>query len=297
MIGAKVLMALGLAATTLTGAAAATGALPGPAQGAVATVVNALSPFDIPTGDDGASVVAGVDLGGGQSPESGAHVDATAPGGSASVAGGGPGSTATAAGGPGGGGSAGATANLTGPTLSSLPLPDVPGIPGVTDILDNLPVDVPDCASSIIDPNTGNLLVAPGQLAAEVLECVRSMVPAGAIPASVSQCLTSILGSLQGVLGGGVPSGVPSIDIASCVPVDVSPCVSSIVSSFGTNPMAIVRKLGSFSNLANLLNTGALDGCVPVSASECVASILDAFRSGTVGGGVRLDLSACLPTS
>ena len=47
-----------------------------------------------------------------------------------------------------------------------------------------------------------------------------------------------------------MPSGVPSIDISSCVPVDVSPCVSSILGSFGTNPMAIVAKLGSFGNLA-----------------------------------------------
>jgi hypothetical protein len=158
-------------------------------------------------------------------------------------------------------------------------------------------VEIANCASSIIDPATGNLLVAANQLASKVLECVRSMVPAGTIPSSVSRCLTSILNSLQGVLGGGVPSGVPSIDISSCVAVDVSPCVNSIVGSVGTNPMAILGKLGNFSDFAGLFDVGSLNGCVPVSAAQCVSSILGSFSSGNVAGGVRLDLSACLPAS
>lgn len=291
---AKALMALGLAATTLTGAGAATGSLPGPAQDAVAGVVNAVSPLDIPTSDEGGDLVAGVKIGGG--PEASAHVDANADAGAASIDAGGSASTGAGSGATANGSaSAGGTTPLTPPGLPSVPgVPDLPSIPGLPDVLGNLPIEVPDCASSIIDPASGKLLVAPNQLAAKVLDCVKSMVPAGTIPSSISQCLTSVLNSLQGVLGGGVPSGVPSINLSSCAPVDVSPCVSSILSSVGTNPLAIVSNLGSLSNLTNLFNVDDLTGCVPVNATQCVSSILGAFTSGNV---TNIDLSACLPTS
>jgi hypothetical protein len=290
---AKALIALGLMATTVTGAGAATGALPGPAQSAVASVVNAISPLDIPTGDDGGSVVAGVNIAGGPA-DSGVSVDASTPAGSSADAGV---SGSAGSGNSGGRGSAGGTAAVTPPDLSSVPVPNLPDVPGLPELLGSLPVDIPRCATSIIDPATGNLLVAPDQLASKVMECVKSMVPAGSIPPSVSRCLTSLLSSLQGVLGGGVPSGVPSLDVSSCVPVDVSPCVESIVGAVGANPMAIIGNLGSLPDLAKLFDVGALDGCVPVSAAECVSSILGSFGSGNVTSGIRLDLSACLPAS
>jgi hypothetical protein len=50
-LAAKAALALGIATATVTGAGAA-GVLPGPAQHAVATVVNAVSPLDIPDTSD-----------------------------------------------------------------------------------------------------------------------------------------------------------------------------------------------------------------------------------------------------
>ena len=293
---AKVLTAIGLAATTVTGAGAATGALPGPAQGAVASVVNAISPLDIPTGDDDGSLVAGVDLGGGPGADTGFHADASVPAGSSSADAGVSGAAGSGNGNLGGRGPASDTAAVTAPDLSSVPVPNLPDV-GLPDLLENLPIDIPDCATSIVDPATGKLLVAPNQLASKVVDCVKSMVPGGTIPPPVSQCLTSILSSLQGVLGGGVSSGVPNLDISSCVPVDVSPCVESIVGAVGANPMAIIGNLGNLPDFAKLFDVGSLEGCVPVSAAKCVSSILGSFRSGSASNGIELDLSACLPAS
>lgn len=282
----KVFLALGIGAASVTATGAA-GALPGPAQHVVAGVVNTVSPLHIPdvssTSTTGVQAVVGT--------PAGANAQA-----SGTVSGTGASATADAG------------TSATGP--SALPgLPPVPQLPSglpvpvptLPDVGGSLPVPVPSCVASIVDPSTGHLLVAPAELSSKVLACVQSIVPAGTLPTSVSSCLTSVLGELQGLMGGGVPSGVPSLNVSGCVPVDASACVSSVVGAVGSNPLSLLgnlANLGNLTNLANAANLGNLPGCVPVNASTCVSSILGAVGSaGSSAGTVpHIDLSACLPT-
>jgi hypothetical protein len=286
-IPAKVLMALGITMTGLTAGAGA-GALPGPVQQTVAGVVNTVTPLQLPTGHGtaGAEVVAVGVPGGGEGQTSATVGGGTSTGSVSTSAGGG---AAVAA--P---GKNGVQATGDASTDGSLPLPDgLPVSPG--DPLHNLPVQVPSCVSSIIDSATGHVLPAPSALASQVLNCVTQLAPAGTIPAGVSNCITSLLGSVGNAVGGGVPTSVPTLNVSSCVPVDVSQCVSSIMGKFG-NPAAILGNLGNLGNLfhlGNLTDLTNLPGCVPFNLDKCVSSILGAAP----GGLATVNLSSCVPAN
>jgi hypothetical protein len=296
-IPAKVLMCLGITMTGLTAGAGA-GALPGPLQGTVAGVVNTVMPFQLPDGGSGATTTVAGSLGTpGGTEQAGASVGVDASSGAASV---GAGANASGAAGAAGGsvgvgaqGSAGADADAGGSV--DLPVPGLPVSP--TDLLHNLPVQVPSCVSSIID-SAGHVMPQPAALASQVLSCVTQLAPAGSIPPAVSNCLTSLLNSVSATVGGGVPTSLPTLNVSSCVPVDVSQCVSSIMSHFA-NPTAILSNMGSLGNLTNLFNLGnltnltSLPGCVPFNLDHCVSSILGAAP----GGLATVDLSACVPAN
>jgi hypothetical protein len=304
-LAGKVLLALGMGAAGVTATGAA-GALPGPAQHAVAGVVNAVSPLHIPTGDGtgGAGGTFAAALHGGQTP---AGVR-TSVGGTGTATAGAQGSTAEESSAT----ASTSTAAKVSPNLAGLSpaLPSLPSLPVSFPGAGSLPAGVPTCVTSIVDPSTGHLLVPPAQLSAAVLACAKSLVPTGSLPGPVASCLTSVLGSLQGLVGGGVPTGVPNVDVRSCVPVDVSTCVSSVVGAVGANPMALlgnVGNLGTLTGLSGLLgqvgglgglaDLARLPGCVPVDPGACVSSILGSVGAGVPNGGVpKIDLSACLPT-
>lgn len=310
----------GLAGVTAVGAA---GALPGPAQHAVANVINTVTPFNLPTGDSSVSITAGAN------PTPGASAGVTAGGADANASASTSGASASA------GTTAPTTAGATATANASLPTPTVPTIPGLSGLpglsalpgLNNLPVQIPACVKDIIDLKTGQPKIPLNQISTQVIACVRSLMsmsatslPTGQLPAGLSQCVNSILGMLGSV--GTNPGAVPNItgvDFTKCVPIDVTKCMTSIMSMFsrfipggffgfggsaGTSG-GTATATGGFSipGLSGL----DLSGCLPFSLDACLNSLLSMAGNlpGVATGGIpglgasalpgNLNLSACVP--
>ena len=316
----------GLAGVTAIGAA---GALPGPAQDAVATVINTVSPFDIPTGASPASITAnpsgaGVKV---ETPAGDVNVNASASG--ANVAVGATPPTPKAPAPP-----TTAAANGNANAQVSVPRPSVPAIPGLSGPglsglpgLNGLPVQVPACIRDIVDVNTGQPRVPLSQVAPKVIACVRSLMsvsatslPTGQLPAGLSSCVNSILGMLGTV--GTNPGAVPNItgvDFNSCVPIDVTKCMTSIMNMFTS---FVPGGFFGFGGSAGTTGGGAtaaggfgipflsgfdLSACMPFSLETCLSSLLGMAGNlpGVATGGIPglgrgalpgdLNLSACVP--
>ena len=298
----------GLVGVTGLGAA---GALPGPAQDAVAGVVNTVTPFDLPTAEgDGEATVSvpvpvpgvdvGVTVGTGQ-----ASTSVTAgPGGiGASAAGGANASTAAR--------TSGATTGARGDASVNVPAPTIPTIPNLPN-LGNLPIDVPACVKDIVDVRTGQPKVPLDQISTQVVNCVKTlMATSGAsLPAGVSQCVNSILAMVAGAAPGSVPN-ITGLDVSKCVPVDVTKCMSSVMGMFSNLPGlggSSGAGTGGGFNLPSLGNFD-LSGCVPFSLDACLSSLLGmagnlpnvgtggipGLGAGTVPSLGSLNLAACVP--
>lgn len=305
----------GLVGVTGLGAA---GALPGPAQDAVASVVNTVSPFNLPTadGEGGAAVSTSLPIPGGNvdvSVGTGTNGNRT----STSVSAGAAGATA----------SAGATTKsngggtaTTGNASANVPAPTIPNIPGLPN-LGNLPVQVPTCVSDIVDVRTGQPKVPLGQISTQVANCVRSLISTSgtALPAGIAQCVESILSMVSGVAPGAVPN-ISTLDVSKCVPVDVTKCMSSVMGMFRNLPGFNLGFGGSAgttggsagatggSNVPFMGNVD-LSGCVPFNLDGCLSSLLGmagnlpnvntggipGLGTGTIPSLGSLDLSACVP--
>lgn len=300
-MGAKI--AAGVSASLLgITAAGAAGALPGPAQNAVASVVGALTPFDLPGGssDDG-----------GTNASVAASADHTTPGGQAAAGGDAVGPSVhaqTQANGPGGSDAKGSAAvggddsddgdsSATGQVSAGLPslagVPSLPGLPGLP--------DVPSCATELIDPATGRVIALPTQVTADVINCVKTLVADLPLPLGMDQCVSNVLDYVSGVVGtGGVPTAVPGFDFSACVPVDVSKCMSSIFNSMPGFGGGIPGLGGGIPGLGGNLPIPQIDleGCLPFNMDKCISSILGAvpgLASGVPTGVPNLDLSSCVP--
>ena len=310
-LGGKIAAGVSASLIGLTTAGAA-GALPGPAQGAVAGVINTVTPFSITDGSDGTAgggaqagvqalgtdsgVKANVSTGTNDGAAEGAgQAGVTVPGGSVTVTGSGGAS-------PTGGDASGSGQVAAGlPDLSSLPgLPDLGSLPG----LDGLPV--PPCVSDLLQLAPGQPLTVPTQITGEVLNCVRTVIDSVPLPAGVDQCVDSVLDYATTVVGnGGVPTGLPMFDVSTCVPVDISACMSSIFSSLpglgGGIPfmgnLPIPWFGGGSGDFMSMIPD--LEGCMPFDLDGCLSSLLNSMpglASGTLPTGVpNLDLSNCTP--
>ena len=305
----------GLVGVTGLGAA---GALPGPAQDAVATVVNTVTPLNLPTDDRGGAAVTtslpvpGVDVGVTVGTGTTGNKSTT------SVSGGADGPTATA----------GATSKSTGGTtgaagnaLVDLPTPSVPGLPNLPNLPDlpNLPVQMPTCVTEIVDVRTGQPKVPLGQISTKVASCVRSLIAtSGApIPAGVNQCVDSILSMVAGVTPGAVPN-ITGLDVSKCVPVDVTRCMSSVMGMFQNLPGFGVGFGGSANSTGGSTSGGPsipffgnvdLPGCMPFDLDGCLSSLMGmaanlpnvntggipGLGSGTIPSLGSLNLSSCVP--
>ncbi|MFP5319878.1 MAG: hypothetical protein ACLGI2_16490 [Acidimicrobiia bacterium] len=305
----------GLVGVTGLGAA---GALPGPAQDAVATVVNTVSPFNLPTtgGEGGGAVSVSLPVPGGDVDVTvGTGTDGNKTTSSASAGTGG----ATASAGTttkSNGGGTGTTANAS----AGLPTPAIPNLPNVPN-LGNLPVPVPTCVSDIVDVRTGQPKVPLGQISTQAANCVRSLIATSgaALPAGVSQCVDSILSMVSGVAPGAVPD-IAGLDVNKCVPVDVTKCMSSVMGMFRNLPGANLGFGGSAGTTGgsagatggfNVPFMGNLDlsGCMPFNLDACLSSLLGmagnlpnvntdgipGLGAGTVLSLGSLNLSACVP--
>lgn len=314
----------GLAGVTAVGAA---GALPGPAQTAVAHVINTVTPFNLPDGDTSVSISAGTNP---ATPGAGAGIKVDTPAGGVDAKANA--STAGVNASAGAGAStpsttAGATADAG--AKASVPTPNVPnlsGLPGLSG-LNGLPVPVPACVKDIIDLKTGQPKVPLNQISAQVIACVKSLmstatasVPAGQLPAGLNQCVSSILGMLGSV--GTNPGSVPSltgVDLSKCVPIDVTKCMTSIMGMFkGFIPGGGLGFGGSAGTSGASASAGGgfgipglsgldLSGCLPFNLDACLDSLLGMAGNlpGAATGGVpglgagtvpsNLNLSACVP--
>ena len=305
----------GLVGVTGLGAA---GALPGPAQDAVASVVNTVTPLNLPTsdGDGGAAVstslpVPGVDVG--------VTVDTRAAGNKTT--------TSVSSGAGGAAASAGATTKSTGGTTGAsgnasvnLPTPTIPNIPGVPN-LGSLPVQIPTCVTDIVDVRTGQPKVPLSQISTKVVSCVRSLISTAGvpIPAGISQCVDSILSMVTGVTPGSVPN-ITGLDVNKCVPVDVTKCMSSVMGMFQNLPgfnLGFGGSTGTTGGSAsatggfNIPFFGNMDlsGCMPFNLDGCLSSLLGmagnlpnvntggipGLGAGTIPSLGSLNLSSCVP--
>lgn len=314
----------GLAGLTAAGAA---GALPGPAQHAVATVINSVSPLNIPDGKSSATVSANVNpTGPSVSAEAGANTPAGSTGAGATVSPSNVSASANAGtGAPGPSANANAGANVSTPGIPGLPgnLSNLPG-------LSNLPVQIPQCVKDIVDVKTGQPKVPLGQIATQVIACVKSLISMSTaqLPAGANQCVSSILGLVGSISTN--PGSVPNLagfDWSQCVPVDVTKCMSSVIGmmqgfmgfipGFGAGASAGAGGSGANANagagvgipgMPNLSNFVPA-GCLPFDLNACLSSIFSMAGNlpGVPTGGVpglgagslpnigNIDLSKCVP--
>lgn len=305
-VGAKVAAGVGVAVVGVSAAGAA-GALPGPAQRAVASVVQAVTPFELPSGKASTTITAHTPVG-----------DLSA---KVAVGIGAGGATAKV--------KAGASIPVPSipvptvpkPTVPSIPLPSVPkpivpavpvprvpvptvpSVPGVQlpglPSLPSLPgLNVlPECLRGILDPVTGNPLVALSGIPNQVMACVQTLVGQGVVPAAARQCVTQVMGVVRQVTSAR-PGQVPSLtgfDVGGCSPVDVSKCLSSV---FGM-VQGILGSVGGgglpVPNLAGL----DLRGCLPFNLDVCLNSVIHVVPglpgSSSTSAGTSLNLASCVP--
>ena len=309
----------GLVGVTGLGAA---GALPGPAQDAVAGVVNTVTPFNLPTAEGGSDADVSVTL-----PVPGVDVGVTA---GTGTTGNDRTSTSVSAGASGAAASAGTSTKSTGNNAGArgdatvnVPAPTVPAIPNLPTIpnLGNLPVEIPACVKDIVDVRTGQPKVPLGQISTQVVNCVKTlMATSGAsIPTGVSQCVSSILSMVAGATPGSVPN-ITGLDVSTCVPVDVTKCMTSVMSMFTKLPGFNLGFGGSAGTGGATGGAGGgfsipfmgnldLSGCVPFSLDACLSSLLGmagnlpnvntggipGLGAGTVPSLGSLNLSSCVP--
>ncbi len=301
-------------------AAGAAGALPGPAQDAVAGVIEAVSPFDLPTvssGEGEASIAVSVD-GGAGAPSiqvtvgtDGVHVSTSGlPTGEANV-------------------------SLPGASTPSAPLPGVslPSVPGLSNV-SGLPglagtgsLPIPACVKDIVDVETGQPRVPLSQISPQVISCVKTLIStSGAqLPGAVGDCVSSILDMIGSAAPGSVPS-LSGFNFGTCAPIDVTKCMSSISGMLQNLPGAG----GNFGNLTQLAGSWAgffggsggtgvssipglsgfdFSGCMPFNLDACLSSIftmvgnlpglglgdVPGLGAGTVPSLGSLNLGACVP--
>ena len=283
----------GLVGVTGLGAA---GALPGPAQDAVANVVNTVTPFNLPTGG-GAAVTSSL-------PVPGVDVTVSTADTTTSVAAGGSGPAPAA--------SAAASAQANGgPTTPSGTAAGTAA--GNLPDLANLPI--PACVSEIVDVNTGQPKVPLSQVSTKVVQCVKTLMATSgaAMPAGVSRCVESILAMVAGAAPGpnvtapGPGRNVAGLDVSTCVPVDVTRCMSSVMGMVQNLPGLSAGAGGGF-NVPSFDNLD-LTGCMPFNLDACLSSLLSmagnlpnvgtggipGLGAGTVPSAGSLNLSTCVP--
>lgn len=268
------------AAATMSVAGAAAGVLPGPAQGAVAGVVNAMSPLNL-HGDDptGAAdtALAQVDKALTSVPVP-VPVPAPIPSG------------------------APAASTSAGPKLP-VPVPSLPNIPAVAiPSIANLPVEVPvslpACVTNLIPTGT---TPDPTRLLAQIPGCITSVLGSAGMPVDVSRCVAAVLATVNGVLSPGSMGSLPQLNMSACMPFDTSACTSNTVSAVAPAGMAsmpfvgdmISRMFAGFGGLPGLSN---VPGCLPFDIGRCITSIVGNVPGLASGGVPDIDLSACLPT-
>jgi hypothetical protein len=277
----------GLVGVTGLGAA---GALPGPAQDAVANVVNTVTPFNLPTGG-GAAVTSSL-------PVPGVDVTVSTADTTTSVAAGGSGPAPAA--------SAAASAQANGG-------PTTPSGTAAGTAAGNLPI--PACVSEIVDVNTGQPKVPLSQVSTKVVQCVKTLMATSgaAMPAGVSRCVESILAMVAGAAPGpnvtapGPGRNVAGLDVSTCVPVDVTRCMSSVMGMVQNLPGLSAGAGGGF-NVPSFDNLD-LTGCMPFNLDACLSSLLSmagnlpnvgtggipGLGAGTVPSAGSLNLSTCVP--
>lgn len=223
----KILAAVSAAFVGLTAAGAA-GALPGPAQNVVAGAVEAVTPFDLPGGSGTVDVEVGIGPGGPGVSAEGEVTAGTGGTGLPPV----PGvATPTIP--------DGSLPDVSLPDLPDLPdlpvpdvnvppdlpVPSVPDVPGLPD-LSGLPVvgDLPlpadvvsACLQGVIDPVTGEPLVALSSVSGQVIACVNELIAGGVVSAEVVPCLSQVLG-VFGQPGVAEGSALTGVDLSACVP-------------------------------------------------------------------------------
>lgn len=322
-----------LAGLTGITAAGAAGALPGPAQHAVADVINTISPINlIPDTSPNATVTVNA------SPSSpGVSVDVNTGGSPTTTAAPAPSGSSTGAkasvGAGTSGASAGASANVT--------TPSIPGLPNIGGLTGNLPgagaVQIPSCVKDIVDLKTGQPKVPLSQVSSLVVNCVKTLMGSSnkTLPAGIGQCVNSILGMVGNVTPGSTPN-ISGLDINSCIPVDVTKCMSSVMSmvqgfipgftGFGGSASggASTGAGGTNANASGFFGMGGipglgggvpglssinLAGCVPFNLDSCLSSLFNMAGNlpGVTTGGVpglgsgalpsvgSLNLGSCVP--
>lgn len=303
-------------------AAGAAGALPGPAQDAVAGVIEAVTPFDLPTGPLGEGEAAfAITVNGGSGTPS-VEVTLGTDGVGLSTGGLPTGETNT---------------SLPGATTPSVPNVSVPSVPGLPDLaglpgLPGLPgtgsLPIPDCVKDIVDLNTGQPKVPLSQISPQVINCVKTLIStAGAqLPAGVSDCINSIL-SMAGSAGPGSVPNLSGFNFGSCAPVDITQCMSSMTGMLQNLPSGGTGSVSDLTNLAGSfggffggsgggggssvpgLSGFDFSGCVPLSLDGCLSAIfsmagnlpglglggIPGLGSGAVPSAGSLNLGSCVP--
>lgn len=286
----------GIAAVATMGVAgAAAGVLPGPAQNAVATAVNAATPFQFPGTD---AVNGAVEHATGQIPK--VDVPKVVPPSVPSVS--------VDVGAKAGSTSAGAGAKVAPSATPAVPNVGVPSLPpvAVPPAVGGLIKNLPACVTNLVP--TGGGVPDPAKLATQIPACIPQVLAAAGLPVDVAKCIASVLGSIGGASGmttGSVPS-IGSLKLSSCVPVDATKCVSSMLGLLANLPgvsggfPGFAGAIPGFGSIPGLSNVA---GCVPMNVSACINSITSAVGALPTTGGVptpgslaKLDLSACMPT-
>ena len=285
-VPAKVLV---VASTLLVGVstAAAAGALPTPAQHAVAAAVHSITPVELPGVNTNATTSANVNaklpVAGNVTAGVGANVNTGTSGGTASgakanasVSAGANAKVAGNTAGVSAGVTAGAGAN-TGKAASTTASTALSTVAKARAAMTS-------CLSSVINA-TGQPLMALGTIVPTLLACVKSAIGTLPIPSVASSCVSGLLNSLGSlpVIG----SGTGQINLAGCLPIDLSTCLQAALGAvggvltgslgLGTLPTTIATCASSIVNgVLNLLNntagqaTGTLGHLSGVGASVSV---------------------------
>lgn len=273
------------AAVTMSVAGAAAGVLPAPAQGAVAGVVNAVSPLNLATGNSTAAVdtaLTHVDQAMGSVPVPVpvpvpvTAASATTPAASAST-------------------SAGTKAPVPAPSLPSLP---AVGVPSLNSLPVDLPVSLPACVTNLVPTGT---TPDPARLLAQIPGCITSVLGSTGMPIDVSKCVAAVLATVNGVLSPGSMGSLPQLNVSACVPFDTSACTSNTISAVAPAGMSSMPFVGDmvakmFAGFGGMPGLSNVPGCLPFDIGRCITSIVGGLPGLASGGTPDVDLSACLPT-
>jgi len=277
-IAAKAAMAGFTAVAALGVVGGAAGLLPAPAQNAVATAVNAPTPFELP---DAGGVTGVIEHVGGPLPQ--VPVTVTVPGS--------PPVPVVA-----GESAANTAANAPTPPVNVVPPVSVPNVAGVVPPLPQVTVPpavaglvkgLPACVGNLIP--TGGGVPDPAKLATQIPACIPQVLATAGLPPEVARCVSSVLGAIGGASGmasGSVPNA-GNLNVSSCVPMDSSKCVTNMLGMLGSVPGT-----GGIPGIGSLPGMTGITGCVPMNVTACIISITNAVAASTTP---MLNLSACMP--